>query len=47
MSIGVASVEVNAARAALSLIDRADVASHRVKHLGWARYETLGNSAAV
>jgi PleD family two-component response regulator len=47
VSIGVASVEVNAARPALSLIERADAALYRAKHLGRARYETLGNSAAV
>ncbi len=47
VSVGVASVEVNAARPALSLIERADAALYRAKHLGRARYETLGNSAAV
>ena len=47
VSIGVASVEVNAARPALSLIERADASLYRAKHLGRARYETLGNSAAV
>ena len=47
VSIGVASVKVNAARPALSLIERADAALYRAKHLGRARYETLSNSAAV
>ena len=47
VSIGVASVGVNAARPALSLIERADAALYRAKHLGRGRYETLGSSAAV
>ena len=47
VSIGVASVEVNAARLALSLIERADAALYRAKHLGRSRYETLGNPAAM
>ena len=45
VSIGVASVEVNAARPALSLIERADAALYRAKYLGRARYEVLSNSA--
>ena len=45
VSIGVASVEVNAARPALSLIERADAALYRAKHLGRARYEMLSNTA--
>jgi diguanylate cyclase (GGDEF)-like protein/PAS domain S-box-containing protein len=47
VSIGVASVEVNAARPVLSLLERADAALYRAKRLGRARYETLGNSAIV
>ncbi len=46
VSIGVASVEVNAARSPLSLIERADAALYRAKHLGRARYEALSNAAA-
>jgi diguanylate cyclase (GGDEF)-like protein/PAS domain S-box-containing protein len=47
VSIGVSSVEVNAARPALSLIERADAALYRAKHLGRGRYETLGSTATV
>ena len=47
VSLGVASVEVNAARPARSLIERADAALYRAKHLGRGRYETLGSAAAV
>ena len=46
LSDGVASVEVNAARPALSLIERADAALYRAKHLGRARYATLTDAAA-
>ena len=45
VSVGVASVQANAGGPAQSLLERADAALYRAKHLGRARYETLDNAA--
>ena len=45
LSIGVASVEVNAALAAQSLIERADAALYQAKRLGRNRYEKFNDGS--